>query len=66
MPETTTLSDGTAGAVEPGSVTFPICQQVINDTLTVSEAEIADAMRKIAVVFCGRDIQLDTSLKAMA
>jgi threonine dehydratase len=97
VPETATLSDGTAGAVEPGSVTFPICQQVIDDTLTVSEAEIADAMRKIAiserwmvegaagvalaglvkqaaaykgrkvaVVLCGRNIQLDTFLKAVA
>ena len=43
-----TLSDGTAGAVEPGSVTFPICQSVIDETVTVTEAEIAVAMRAIA------------------
>jgi threonine dehydratase len=43
-----TLSDGTAGAVEEGSVTFPICQQVIDETITVTEAEIASAMRAAA------------------
>jgi threonine dehydratase len=48
VPESPTLSDGTAGAVEPGSVTFPICQSVIDQTVTVSEAEIAGAMRRIA------------------
>jgi threonine dehydratase len=42
------LSDGSTGAVEPGSVTFPICQDVIDETLTVSEDEIARAMRRIA------------------
>jgi threonine dehydratase len=47
-PESPTLSDGSTGAVEPGSVTFPICQQVIDETLTVSEAEIARAMRTLA------------------
>jgi threonine dehydratase len=43
-----TLSDATAGAVEEGSVTFPICLEVIDATLTVTEAEIADAMRMVA------------------
>jgi threonine dehydratase len=43
-----TLSDATAGAVEVGSVTFPICGAVIDETLTVTEAEIAAAMRAIA------------------
>jgi threonine dehydratase len=47
-PEQPTLSDGSAGAVEPGSVTFPICQDVIDETLTVTEDEIARAMRRIA------------------
>jgi threonine dehydratase len=47
-PEFDTLSDGSSGAVEQGSVTFPICQQVIDETLTVSEVEIARAMRRIA------------------
>jgi threonine dehydratase len=48
VPEFPTLSDGTAGAVELGSVTFPICRKVIDQTITVTEAEIAAAMRKIA------------------
>lgn len=43
-----TLSDGTAGAVEPGSLTFPICQQVIDDYITVTEEQIAGAMRRLA------------------
>ena len=46
--EKDTLSDGTAGAVEPGSVTLPVCRDVIDETVTVSEQEIADAMRRIA------------------
>jgi threonine dehydratase len=43
-----TLSDATAGAVEAGSVTFPICTEVIDETITVTEAEIANAMRMVA------------------
>jgi threonine dehydratase len=48
VPESPTLSDGTAGAVEPGSITFPICQSVIDRTVTVTESQIAAAMRHIA------------------
>jgi threonine dehydratase len=43
-----TLSDATAGAVEAGSVTFPICGQVIDERITVTEPEIAAAMRAVA------------------
>ena len=43
-----TLSDATAGAVEAGSVTFPICRDVIDETLTVTESEIASALRTVA------------------
>ena len=43
-----TLSDATAGAVEAGSVTFPICNTVIDETLTATEAEIAAALRTVA------------------
>ena len=46
--ERDTLSDSTAGAIEPGSVTFPICREVIDEMVTVSEDEIAGAMRRIA------------------
>ncbi|CAM3573147.1 Tryptophan synthase beta chain-like PALP domain-containing protein [Bordetella sputigena] len=48
VEERPTLSDATAGAVEEGSITFPICQQVIDDRVTVSEKEIATAMRAVA------------------
>ena len=48
VEESETLSDGTAGGVEAGSVTFPLCQQVIDRTVLVSEAEIAAAMRRLA------------------
>ncbi len=89
--ESETLSDGTAGGIEKGAITFPICQQVIDRHVLVSEAEIASAMRdiaaserfiiegsagvavaaalktandyrgkKIAVVICGRNIDIDT------
>ena len=47
-PETPTLSDGSAGGIEPGAITFPLCQQVIDRQLLVSEAEIAAAMRDMA------------------
>lgn len=43
-----TLSDGTAGAIEEGSVTFAICQTVIDERVAVSEPEIAAAMRQLA------------------
>jgi threonine dehydratase len=46
--EQDTLSDATAGAIEPGSITFPLCQAVIDRRVTVSEAEIAAAMRRLA------------------
>jgi threonine dehydratase len=48
VEEQPTLSDATAGAVEEGSITFPICQKVIDDRITVSETEIAAAMRAVA------------------
>ena len=48
VEEQPTLSDGTAGAIEPASVTFPICEAVIDDTVEVSEVEIALAMQRIA------------------
>lgn len=43
-----TLSDGTAGGVEPGSITFPLCREVIDEFVLVSEAEIADGVRRFA------------------
>jgi len=48
MEEQDTLSDGTAGGIEPGSITFPLCQQLVNKTVLVSEQEIRDAMKQVA------------------
>lgn len=97
VEESPTLSDGTAGGVDADSVTFPICQRVIDDTVTVTEEEIRTAMRDVAVhdrwmiegaaavpvaaarklagdfrgkrvaaILCGRNIALETFLKAVA
>jgi threonine dehydratase len=48
VKEHQTLSDATTGAIEPGSITFPLCQKVIDHRITVSEPEIAAALREIA------------------
>lgn len=42
-----TLSDGSAGGVEPGSITFPLCQKLIDDFILVSEEEIENAIRLV-------------------
>jgi threonine dehydratase len=46
--EQPTLSDATAGAIEDGSVTFRLCQAAIDERITVTEPEIARAMRRVA------------------
>lgn len=48
VEEQETLSDGTAGGVEPGAITFSLCQQLIDQKVLVSEQEIKEAMRLIA------------------
>lgn len=40
-----TLSDGTAGGVEPGSITLDLCTSLVDEYIVVEEAEIAAAMR---------------------
>ncbi len=40
-----TLSDGTAGALEEGSITFDYCQSVVDRSILVSEAQIERAMK---------------------
>ncbi|HWQ13635.1 MAG TPA: threonine/serine dehydratase [Roseiflexaceae bacterium] len=45
LPSEPTLSDGTAGGVEPGAVTFELCRALIDEFVLVSEEEIAAAMR---------------------
>ena len=46
IPSETTLSDGTAGGIEKGSVTFPLNQAVVDDWVVVDETAIAAAMRR--------------------
>ena len=45
LPSLPTLSDGTAGGLEAGAITFETCREVVDDFVLVSEAEIADAVR---------------------
>jgi threonine dehydratase len=40
-----TLSDGTAGGVEPGSITYDLCKQLVDRSELVDEAEIARELR---------------------
>ena len=40
-----TLSDGSAGGCEPDSITYPICRDLVDDYVLVSEKEIADGIR---------------------
>lgn len=48
IDERETISDGTAGGIEPGSITFHLCQQVVDDHVLVTEAEIRIAMKLLA------------------
>jgi len=45
LPSLPTLSDGTAGGVEPGAITFDLCRELVDDYVVVTEDEIADALR---------------------
>lgn len=47
VPDEPTLSDGTAGNIEPGAVTFPLCRDLIDELVLVGEDDIADAMRDV-------------------
>ncbi len=45
LPSLPTLSDGTAGGLEPGAITFPLCQALVDDYVTVTEEEIKKGLR---------------------
>lgn len=45
IPWTESLSDATVGWAEPGSITFPMCRDWVDDWLLVGEAEIRAAIR---------------------
>ena len=44
LPSGDTWSDGTAGGLEPGTVTFGLCQQVVSRSIMVSEDAILEAL----------------------
>jgi threonine dehydratase len=48
VEEHDTISDGTAGGIEPDTITFGIGQKVISDTDLVTEEEIKAAMKLLA------------------
>jgi threonine dehydratase len=43
-----TIADGLHGNIEPGSVTFEIVRELVDDVVTVTEGQIEDAMRFLA------------------
>lgn len=46
LPSEPTLSDGTTGGIEPDSMTFALCRELVDEFLLVSEEQIAAAMRQ--------------------
>lgn len=49
MESLPTLSDGTAGGIEEGALTFDICRRHVDDIFLLAEAEIRDALKLILV-----------------
>ncbi len=47
MESAPTLSDGSAGGVEPDTVTFEFCRQLLDESVLVEEEEIQQAIRLI-------------------
>ena len=48
IEEQETIADGCAGNVEPGSITFPIIQRLVDGIILVSEESIRSAMVRVA------------------
>lgn len=47
IPSLPTISDGTAGGIEPDAITFDITKEFVNKFIIVNEAEILDALKLI-------------------
>ncbi len=45
MPSEPSLADGLAGGIDPETITFGLIQRLVADIVTVSERQIAEAMR---------------------
>jgi len=48
IEEQKTIADGLAGNIEPGSITFPIVQRLVDEILLVSEESIRNAISRVA------------------
>ena len=46
LPSLPTISDGTAGGVEPGSITFDLCRNLVDAYEVVTEEEIRESLRQ--------------------
>jgi threonine dehydratase len=47
IPMKDTVAEGLHGGIEPGSVTFPICQRLVDDWIDVTEESIMGALRAL-------------------
>jgi threonine dehydratase len=47
VPAGPTLADGVTGPIDEGSITFPLCRDLVDEWVLVSEEEIASAIRLI-------------------
>ncbi|KAK3709915.1 hypothetical protein QZH41_020041 [Actinostola sp. cb2023] len=47
VPNKPTLSDGTAGGIEQGSITFDLCRRVVDEWVIVTEEEISKAIYNV-------------------
>lgn len=45
LPSLHTLSDATAGGLEPGAITFELCRSLVDDYVTVTEDEIRESLK---------------------
>jgi threonine dehydratase len=47
LPTLPTISDGTAGGIEEGAITFDLCRAWLDELFTVSEDEIVESMVQV-------------------
>jgi threonine dehydratase len=59
LPSSPTWSDGTAGGLEQGTITFPLCQQVVGRSIQVDEPAILEGVRVL-------NQELDSSVEGAA
>lgn len=52
IPSLPTVSDGTAGGIEQGSITFELCRNYVDDFYLVSEKEIKQAIKLMIEKHC--------------